>query len=64
MNLLKKVWFRLLISFLGAGIIAEIIHISTGDPNRPLKTNLTVVYGIVIYIFLTLFSKNIDKKVI
>lgn len=58
MKILNKTWFRVIISlFLGA-FIQEIIHISTGDPNRPQGANLTLIYAGIIYLLITLFIKK------
>ncbi len=62
MNLLRKVWFRMIISLLGGGAITELIHISTGDPNRPMTSNNSVFYGLIIFIVLTLIVRKKDRK--
>jgi hypothetical protein len=62
MNLLRKTWVRVIISLLGGGAVSEIIHISTGDPNRPHTTNLTILYAIIIFGVLTYLIKTTDKK--
>lgn len=62
MNLLRKAWFRVIISLLGGGLVTEIIHISTGDPNRPRTPNLSLLYAVVIFALLTFWIKKIDRK--
>jgi hypothetical protein len=62
MNLLRKPWFRVIVSLLAGGLAQEIIHISTGDPNRPQTTNLALLYGLVVFALLTLLVKRSDKK--
>lgn len=57
MNNLKKNWVRVLISLLAGGMTTEIIHISTGDPDRPETTNFTLLYALIIYIILTIIMK-------
>lgn len=53
MNYLKNTWIRVIISLLGGGLTAELIHISTGDPNRPMTTNLSLLFAFVVYLILT-----------
>ncbi len=55
MKYLRKVWIRILISFIGGGMLSEIIHISTGDPNRPHQNNFSWYYAIAIFVLLTVF---------
>ena len=40
----------------------ELIHISTGDPNRPRTENHSLFYGIVIYIILSVIIKYWENK--
>ena len=62
MELIQKIWFRIVISLFGGGLVSEIIHISTGDPNRPVSDNskiMPLVYAIIIYFIMTsLLKKN------
>jgi hypothetical protein len=61
MKYLQKGWVRVLASLFGGGMIAEIIHISTGDPNRPVaNTNSLIVLGAgaILYFILTDLSKK------
>jgi len=61
MKYLEKAWVRVLISFLGGGVIPEIIFISTGDPNRPRNNNwnnMILIFAILIYLTLTYIVKN------
>ena len=62
MNLLRKVWFRIIISLIGGGFITELIHVSTGEPNRPMKSNYSLLYGVIIFIVLTFIVKKKDGK--
>ena len=61
MKHLKKVWIRIIVSLLLGGITSETLHISTGDPNRPMTTNLTLLYALIAFVVLTLVVKKFDK---
>jgi len=58
--LLQKTYFRIIISLLGSGLIQEIIHINTGDPNRPQESNplLFIFSTILIYFLFTYLLKK------
>ncbi len=62
MNYLKNTWIRAIISLLGGGMIAELMHISTGDPNRPMTTNLSLLYALLVYLTLTFLMKKSDRQ--
>jgi hypothetical protein len=62
MKLLRKAWFRIIISVFAGGFVTEIIHISTGDPNRPRTANLSLLYAIIIFGLLTFLAKLPDEK--
>jgi hypothetical protein len=62
MQFLRKVWVRILVSLLGGGMVTEIIHISTGDPNRPQTNNLTLLYALIIFGVLALIFGGPDKS--
>ena len=62
MGYLKKTWIRVVLGLIGGGMVAEIIHISTGDPNRPMTTNLSLLYAIIIFVVLTFFVKRQNKN--
>ncbi|MGE0637742.1 MAG: hypothetical protein AB7G44_16860 [Bacteroidia bacterium] len=60
-----SVWVRIIASGLGAGMMSEIIHISTGDPDRPRpegSNGLTFVVFVLIFIVLTFFVNRQKKK--
>lgn len=61
MKLIQKLWFRVLISLLGGGLIMELIHISTGDPNRPMGFNASLIFAVLLYGITTAFA-NKQKK--
>ena len=54
MKLLRKTWFKIVISLIGGGIIAELIHITTGDPNRPMKFNPTLIVAVILFLIISL----------
>jgi hypothetical protein len=62
MKFLQKTWIRVIISLFGGGMISEIIHISTGDPNRPTNpgsnTFIVLSAAVIIYFLLTNLSKK------
>lgn len=62
MKYLRKTWIRVIVSLFGGGMVTEIIHISTGDPNRPSTTNLSLLYGLIIYVILTYIVKINEHK--
>ena len=62
MKYLKKTWVRIIVSLIGGGMATELIHISTGDPNRPRTENHSLFYGIVIYIILSVIIKYWENK--
>lgn len=53
MKYLKITWIRIVISMFSGGMITELIHISTGDPNRPMTMNLSLLYAFIVYVILT-----------
>lgn len=62
MKYVKKTWIRVLVSLIGGGMATEIIHISTGDLNRPMTTNLSLFYAAIIFVILTFIVRNADNK--
>jgi hypothetical protein len=60
---LKKTWVRVIVSLIGGGMVTEIIHISTGDPNRPMTTNLSLLYAAIIFGILTFIIYKVDNKI-
>ncbi len=63
MELLQKKWIRAIIGLLGGGLLIEIIHINTGNPNRPRENNslLLLLFAVVIYLLLTYILKKTGK---
>jgi len=64
MRLLQKTWFRVLLSLFGSGIVTEVIHVSTGDPNRPMAKGSAVLglfYALIIYVILTALLRRSGK---
>jgi hypothetical protein len=61
--MLKKNWVLVIVSLFLGGLVTEIIHVSTGDPNRPRTTNLSLLYGIIIFVVLKVMIKISDRDV-
>jgi hypothetical protein len=53
MKLLRKTWFKIVISLIGGGVTAELLHISTGDPNRPMEFNPSLIVAVILFVALT-----------
>lgn len=53
MKLLRKTWFKIIISLIGGGMTAELLHISTGDPNRPMEFNPSLVVAVILFFAIT-----------
>ena len=65
MKYLKTTWIRIIISLFIGGLIIELIHISTGDPNRPRTENSSLfllVLAFIVYGILSLIVKKSNKK--
>lgn len=61
MKYLQKPWIRIIISLIAGGMISEILHISTGDPNRPMGSGSSfIVLGsaFIVYLILTSISQK------
>ncbi|MBJ7882655.1 hypothetical protein [Gelidibacter salicanalis] len=58
MKILNRAWFRIIVSLFLGGVATEIIHISTGDPNRPQEINFTILFAGIFYLIITLFTKK------
>ena len=61
MRFLNKTWIRIIVSLFIAGVFLEIIHMSTGDPNRPMSGGdnfFMMLSAIGIYFLLTSISKK------
>lgn len=61
MKYLRKIWVRAIISMLFGALTTEIIHIATGDPNRPMGTNFTLIYALIVFLILTFLLRKMDK---
>lgn len=46
---LRRTWVRIIISLFAGGAISELIHITTGDPNRTQETNLSLLYAVIVF---------------
>jgi hypothetical protein len=62
MKYLEKTWVRVIISLIGGGMVTEIIHISTGDPNRPMTANFSLLFAIIIYVLMTFIMTLIKNR--
>lgn len=62
MKFLNKTWARVLVGLIGGGLTAEIIYISTSEANRPMTTNLSLLYALIIYLALTFLAKRLDHR--
>jgi hypothetical protein len=61
MKYIKITWIRILVSLFTGSVISELIHISTGDPNRPRGGGgslVTIIAALIVYLLLT----NLVKK--
>ncbi len=62
MNILRKTWVRIVLSLLAGGLVTELIHISSGDPNRASTTAdsyWVLIIAFVCYFILTsIFNRN------
>jgi len=61
MRFLSKTWARVIISLFAGGFFSEIIHISTGDPNRPTsggETFFMILSALIVYFLLSSVSKK------
>jgi hypothetical protein len=63
MKYLKKTWVRVVVSLFAGGVVSELIHISTGDPNRPMTSNFTILYTFIIYSILTRTVKKTSNGI-
>jgi len=64
MKYLKKNWIRIIVSLFAGSLIVELIHISTGDPNRPrAEGSIPVMFllAFIVYGILTLIVKKFNK---
>jgi hypothetical protein len=58
MRYLENKFVRVVVCLISGGAISELIHISTGDPNRPQETNLSILYAVVFYIAFSFYLKR------
>ena len=40
----------------------EILHIATGDPDRPMVSNYSILFAVIIYSLLSLYIRITDWK--
>ena len=61
MKYLKSTGLRIILSLFAGGMVSEIIHISTGDPNRPQGSGGSfIVLGVafIAYLVLTFIAQK------
>ena len=61
MKYLQSTGLRVILSLFAGGMVSEIIHISTGDPNRPRESGGSfIVLGVafIAYLILTAVSQK------
>lgn len=61
MKYLEKLWVRVLVSLFGGGMLTEIMHISTGDPNRPQTSNPSLLYATLLFVVITIIVRASKK---
>jgi hypothetical protein len=63
MKLLSKTWFRVVISFFGAGMISEIIRIVSGESQLTHEENNMIFFvsGLVLFGGLTIIARQYEK---
>ena len=54
MELLRKTWTKVIFSLIGGGMITELLHVLTGDPNRPTEFNPSLILAVILYFALTI----------
>jgi hypothetical protein len=62
MKYLRKTWVKVIVSLIGGGMATELIHISTGDPNRPMTTNNSLLYGVILFVILSFIVQYVDNR--
>ena len=58
---MKNNFIRIIVSLILGGAITELIHISTGDPNRPQEHNFSIFFAIIFYVAFTINEKRKSK---
>ena len=62
MKYLRKPWLRIIISLIGGGIIMELLHITTGDPNRPMGANFSLLFGFIVFAAISFYIRLVDWR--
>lgn len=62
MKYLRKLWVRIIVSFIGGGMTMEILHISTGDPNRPMVANFSILFAVILFALISFYIRMLDWK--
>lgn len=62
MKIISNFWWRAVVSFFGGGAIMELIHVTTGAPNREMPHNYSLLFAGVIFAILSFISLLINKR--
>lgn len=62
MKYLEKIWVRAIVSLLAGGMVQEIVHISTGDPNRPETPGISLIFLITVFVTFFVLSMAVKQK--
>jgi len=52
----------MIISFIGGGIIMELLHITSGDANRHMGANFSLLFGVIIFAGISLYIRLVDWR--
>lgn len=58
MKYLRSAGIRIIVSLFAGAFLSELIHIMTGDPNRPRTSSMTLICAIVIFVILTIVVRR------
>jgi hypothetical protein len=62
MEYLRKIWIRVIVSLVSGGLLMELFHITTGDPNRPREANFTLLFAAIIFGLIGFYIRVVDWK--
>jgi len=62
MKYLRKIWLRIIISLIGGGMVMELLHITTGDANRPMGANFSLLFGLIIFVAISFYIRLADWR--
>jgi hypothetical protein len=58
MKYLENRWLRVLVSVILGACCSESVDVFSGNPNRPDSDNYTLLYAVVIFVFITIFIRR------